>query len=85
MQTAIVALTRAEVAGLLGWSETTFTRKYDELVRKHGFPLRMPGGTFYAPAVDRWMAARSGMLPVVSTDPLAGQRAHLQLITGGRA
>lgn len=85
MQTAISYMTPDEVAVALGWSPLTFSRKYRELVETRGFPLRMPGGNFYGPAIDRWMAQVSGMTPPPAPAPLDAQRAHLKVIYGGRA
>jgi hypothetical protein len=85
MQTAITTLTLEETARLLGWSPLTFQRKYKNMVREQGFPLRMPGGNFYAPAIDRWMAQASGMIQPPAPTPIDAQRNNLKLIYGGRA
>lgn len=84
MQSSIQTLTASEVAQRLGYTLSSFQHRYKKLVEKHGFPLRMPGGNFYAPAVDRWMAAWSGMQEVQPVSGLDDQRAHLKLVYGGR-
>lgn len=57
----IETLSHDDVAGLLGWSARTLANRLKGLVRSEGFPARLPGGRWYAPAVADWMARRSGM------------------------
>jgi len=72
----IATLTQHQVAALLGWSEIHFARKVKHLVESCGFPARLPGGNYYALAIDVWMARMSGM-EIPDADVLAAQRAAL--------
>lgn len=82
---SIATLTPHDVAALLGWSDLTFTRKVKALVETCGFPVRMPGGNYYAPAIEAWMARMSGMQMEAAVDVLAEQRAALARHYQGRA
>lgn len=59
----IETLSTEDVAGLFGWTERTFQNRLKDLVTHKGFPARLPGGRWYAPAVAAWMARVSGMEP----------------------
>jgi hypothetical protein len=84
MPTAIETLSLEEVAALLGMAPLTLQRKYKSLVETSGFPLRLAGGRFYAPAIARYLAVASGMPDPRPADPYAEQRDHLRVIHGGR-
>lgn len=82
---AIATLTQEQVAALLGWSEIHFSRQARGLVERCGFPVRLPGGNYYAPAIEAWMARMSGMEAAPAADILAAQRAALAEHYGRKA
>lgn len=58
---SIATLDEYQVAQLLGWKPPTLRARYRALVEEHGFPLRLPGGRWFEPALAAWMARVSGM------------------------
>lgn len=83
----IETLTSEDVAGLFGWSPRTFANRLRQLVEAEGFPARLPGGRWYAPAVADWMARRSGMAATVAPETAIDRQRNLleQIYGKGKA
>ena len=78
-----------EVADLLGIKVATFRNRFDDLVSKHGMPMRLPGRRrFSRRAIDQWIERYNGPVRVQEMTGTAiqhNQRLRLLIASGNAA